>query len=1091
MRVFRTSVAWRYVAVAGLFLSIRLCIAQSTNASISGVVVDPQGASIPDAKIAVTNVATGNQRQTTSSANGSYILPDLPIGDYKVTTSATGFKSLVIPSVTLHVNQAASLNLKLDIGAVSEQVVVTTELPQLNTESASVGQVVQEKSIESQPLNGRAFWQLVALVPGASYTPGTGVAAPGGGAIRSSAVNVQISGAGPVWTGWNIDGADVTEYESGGTNVQPEVDALQEFKVLAANMPAEYGHTPNVVSVTMRSGTNQFHGTAYEFIRNDVIDAHNYFSRSSKNPLKRNQFGGQIGGPILRNKLFFFTDIEQSLQSQGTVFDDIVPTDNQRTGDFAGSTALKNPATGLPFPDNQVGPISPQAAFFLQFLPTTSQATFSANQILNTTKADMKIDAVLTTSDHLMGRYSITDNQETDPNQFPALGTQSLASRAQNVELEETHIFNQHWLNDARVSYYRDYFLFGAILGGTNFLQEAGIAGFEQTQIHPSFPYITLSGYSAFNGSGSGNFPKANRIQTRTYADTVTYSTGKHEIRFGAEVWGQHHSFANGAGQEGVFAFNGQYTGNAFADFLLGYPSQVTRSFPLNLYGEQATELAFFAQDTYHVLPTLTLEYGLRYERNPFFNGINGQQTGFDFSNGKIVVPMRHGQLLDPLAQPETQTLLPLYADRLEGTGTLGLPDSVRPTGTGQWAPRVGFAYHPASVHQMAVRGAFGLFPMFQDTLMVINLVKNPPFQLSQTVIDSTTSPSYTWANPFNGQPVVAPNPDPGTPCPGTTQAFATCVTPALSTAPTSWQHTYMEQYSLATQVQLLKDMSLTLTYLGSHTVHGQLMAVPENVPSPGPGTIQTRRPYPQWGTINMGLTNGTSNYNGLQAALEKRLSSGVYALASYAWSKCMDNGSDETPPPTIALLQQNYGVCSYDLTQNFTLSAIYQLPFGKGRHWLSKSNAWTDAAFGGWELAGIFSARSGLPYTPVIATDPANVGITGEWPNRIGNGSLAHPTVQHWFDTSAFTIPAAYTYGNSGRDILRSDGLVDLDMTLKKNFIFSESKFLELRLESFNVANHPTFAAPNDTIGSASAGEVTSTLNANRIFQAALKFIF
>src|ERR1700733_3038666 len=1083
--------------LAGL-LTVSCCSpasAQSTNATLSGVVLDAQGAVVPHAEVLAIDTQTGQSHGTTSGENGNYAITDLPIGEYKITASANGFKTLVIPVITLHVDQAASLDLKLEVGAVSEHIVVTTSLPLLNTDTSSVGQVVDNQSIESQPLNGRDFWKLVALVPGASYTPGGQGTITGGGSLRASVVNVQIDGTGFIWNGWLLDGADITEYEQGGTNVQPNVDALAEFKVFSANMPAEYGHTPNVVSVTMKSGTNAFHGTAYEFIRNDVIDAHNYFATTSKNILKRNQFGGTIGGPIKRDKIFFFSDIEASRQSQGITFADIVPSLAMRTGNFsASSTKIKDPLTGAQFPNNMIpaNRISPQATFFMNYLPTPSQASFSSSQALDIIKSDLKVDAAVTSTDHLMGRYSIADNQEVDPNQFPALKTQSLHSRAQNLAFSETHTFGAKWLNEARAGYYRDYFLFSAILGGTDFLSQAGITGYQATQVTPSFPYITRSGYSAFNGSGSGNFPKSNRIRTWQYADTVSYTSGKNEVRFGAQMWVQRHSFYNGQGQEGEFTFTTQYTGDAFGDFLLGNPAQVYRSFPLTLYGNRGIEWAGFAQDNYHATPNLTFNVGLRWEYNPFFDGIDGQTSAFDFSNGKVIVPMRNGQILDTNAQPETPQLIPLFSDRVTGTDTLGLPDSVRKaSAVGQFIPRVGFAWRPGASDRMVVRAAYGLFPIFLDTNMTLQWAHVPPFLIQQTIINPAGTPAFSWGNPFNGQALVAANPHPGTVCAGATPVLASCVMPAVSTAPQTFNHTYMEQYNFAMQFQLLKDMSLDVAYVGNHTVHGQLISIPENVPNPGPGGVQLRRPFPQWGQIGLSTSQGIAHYNALQVTGEKRLSNGVYALLSYTFSKCTDNGSSETGPPTISLLAQNYGVCSYDITNNFTLSSIYQLPFGKGRKFLTNASWPVEAALGGWELAGIFMDRTGLPFTPTIGSDVANTGISGEWPNRVGSGKLANPTALKWFDTTAFTIPAQYTYGNSRRDILRSDGLIDLDTTVKKNFNFTEARVLEVRFESFNLANHPTFAAPNATIGTSSAGRVTSTLNSNRIFQAAVKFFF
>ncbi|HEY1212995.1 MAG TPA: hypothetical protein VGE93_05115, partial [Bryobacteraceae bacterium] len=269
------------------------------------------------------------------------------------------------------------------------------------------------------------------------------------------------------------------------------------------------------------------------------------------------------------------------------------------------------------------------------------------------------------------------------------------------------------------------------------------------------------------------------------------------------------------------------------------------------------------------------------------------------------------------------------------------------------------------------------------------------------------------------------------------------------------------------------------------------LISVPDNVPNPGPGNIQNRRPYPQWGQFYMGETNGNANYNAAQVTLEKRFSSGYQALVSYTWSKCIDEGSNQSAPITVSLLAANRAVCDFNSPQNLTVSSVYELPFGRQRRFLSDANGFVDAVIGGWELAGILTARSGLPFTPTISSDIANTGVSSQRPNLVGDPNVSNPTVQAWFNPGAFAAPAQYTYGNSGRNILTSDGLLQLDMTLKKNFPIMESHQLEFRAEAFNIANHPTFSTPNATIGSSSAGIVTSTLNANRILQLALKFYF
>jgi hypothetical protein len=1083
-------------AILGILIALSspVVLAQTTTATLSGVVRDAQGAVVPNASITAVQSATGQSRETRSSDTGNYTISNLPIGDYKITVTAEGFKMSVIPSLTLQVNQVAQIDVTLQLGAVSDQIDVTATAPLLAVETSSVGQVVENRSIASLALNGRQFWQLVALVPGASYTPGGDRTRTGGSSIRSSAVNVQINGTGFIYNGWLLDGVDITEYEQGGTNIQPNVDALEEFKVESANMPAEYGHTPNVVSATMKSGTNAVHGTAFEFLRNDAADARNFFA-VNKNALRRNQFGGTVGGPIVRDKVFFFADIESMRLRQEQVFSDTLPSDAMRTGNFAGLKTITDPLSGAAFPNNVIpaSRISQQAQFFLPFMPTQVQGRFNAPQSLDVYKGDIKSDAQLTQKDHLMGRYSIADNLESDPNQYPSLGIQPLHSRAQNVVLTWTRIFSSQWLNEFRAGYYRDYFLFGAVLPGTNYLAKAGITGFEKTQLDPSFPLISLSGYSGFNGSGSNSLPKSNRIRTFQYNEGVSYSSGRHNMKFGVQLYHQTHGFFNGQSQEGQFAFTTNYTGDAFGDYLLGYPNSVFRAYPLSLYGNYTSQWAAFWQDTYRVSNRLTLNLGVRWSYNPFFNGIGGQTSAVDFKSGKIIVPMHDGKLINPTAQPEIPLLLPLFSDRLISTESLGLPDSIRKTGHGQFAPRVGFAWRPTD--RTVVRGAYGIFDVYLDTNITLQWAKVPPFEITQTVNNSLNSTAHTvafnWADPFLGQPLASANPNPGQPCPTSNMVLNSCIAPNVYAGLGDMHQTYMQQWNLALQRMVTSDLSVEVAYVGNKTSHAQLISVPYNVPSPGSGTIQARRPYPQWGQFYLGISSGIGSYNALQAKVEKRFSHGFQMLGSYTYSRCLDVGSNQGAPLDYDLMFANHGPCDYDLPQNLTISSVYALPFGKDRRFLKSANRLVDGVLGGWEVAGIFMARSGLPFTPSISSDRANTGLSGQRPDRIGNGNLSDKTVSKWFDPSAFAIPAQYTYGNSGRNILRGDGLVEFDMTLKKMFNIHERAKLELRGEAFNLFNHPTFSNPNSTIGTAAAGTVTSTLNANRVMQGALKIYF
>ena len=1088
----------RIIILTAIFAACAItAIGQSTSATLSGIVSDPQGASIPNATVVVTQISTHQTRTIVADAGGSYSIPNLDIGQYSVSASAPGFKKLLIPSITLQVNQMAELNLTLPIGAVTDQITVTTTLPLVNAESSAVGQVIENRSIESLALNGRQFWQLTSLVPGASYTPGGQQISRGGSGIRSSSVNVSINGANSTFTGWRLDGSDITDVEAGGTNLQPNVDALEEFKVETSNMSAEYGHEPSVIVATTKSGTNAFHGVAFEFLRNDYFNAHNYFATTTKDGLKRNQFGGGVGGPIKRDKAFFFADYEETIQSSANIFNDTVPSNAMRTGDFsANSKKLIDPTTGLQFPSNTIpqNRISSQAQYFLGFMPTQSQAIFTAGQLVHTYKGDIRVDSALTGLDHIMGRFSLLDNEESDPNQFPALKDQALRARAQNLALNESHIFSSHWLNDLRVGYYRDFLFFDAINGGTNYLNNAKITGYEQSQIKPSFPYITLSGYSAFNGSGLNNLPKTIYIRTWQYADTMSYNAGKHDLEIGVQLNHQKDLYIIGQSQEGTFGFTTMFTGDAFGDFLLGLPASALRSYPLQAYGERANLWALFVQDNYRIFPKLMLNLGVRWEYNPFFSAMNGQVAAYDFTGrslnsttGKLIEPMQGGKLLVPAAEPVVPIAYPLYADRIVGTDSRSLPQSIRRTGMGQWAPRIGLAFRPLNNDRVVIHSAYGLFPMFMDANMMINWTKAPPFLITQTANNGLTgtTPNFNWANPFLGQSIVAANN--GSVCPGTTLVLNTCVTPSLYTAPPELQHTYMQQWNLGVQLLLAKNLSLETTYVGNHTTALQLNGLLANLPPPGAGSIQTRRPQAQWGQINVTNTNGSSYYHALQAKLEKRFSNGVQALVSYNYSKCMDNAYLGVDPAYT----NPKGVCDFDLRHVIVASGLYQLPFGKGRTFLNSPKNPLGMIFGSWDIAAIATLRSGLPYTPFTSSDLANTGASSEVPNRIGSGKLANRSPKAWFNVADFTLPAKYTYGNSGRNILSADGIINIDSTLKRNFTFSESKYIEFRLEAFNTANHPTFSAPNKSIGTSSAGTITSTLNSNRILEAALKLYF
>ena len=1083
--------------------------AQISQASLQGTIKDNTGAVVPGAAVALKNKGTGESRSVVTGAAGEYVIPNLNPAEYSVTASMTGFKTAVISSLTLHTGEQSTVDITLELGATSDEVTVEAMVPLLDTTSGEVSHLVPPSQVAELPLNGRNFWELTQLTPGATFIPRGQTAQFNGSEIRARSVNVTVNGQSYIFTGWSLDGANVTNFELGGTLVQPNVDAIQEFSVAAGNMSPEFGHTPNLINASLKSGTNQFHGSAFEFVRNDKFDARNFFLPNTV-PLKRNQFGGTFGGPAWRDHLFFFTDYQATRLRQGTSFNDVVPSLAERQGSFAEllPKTITDPLSGKPFPGNIIpaNRIASQGAYFSTYLPApnlvqgaVSRASFATGTPLDNNEGDVRIDAPINPGNVLMGRYSMSDNTEFNPNPFPALKGTELHSRAQDATVRWTHIFGPRLLNVAQAAYYDSPFLFGVVLPGFDLQSQAGVLGFEDPVITPvkSFPNINLSGYQSFQGSPSDQRPKNIIIHTWQFSDSVTWNRGTHELKFGMEWMHRRDAFSIGQNSNGNFSFVGTYTGDAYADLLLGYPDNATRSPFQTLQGDFDDFKAWYVNDNFRVRSNLTLNLGLRYEVNPFFKGILDTRSGFDMQTGKVIVPSGVPQN----AQPITPQLLNLFADRILYTNDIGLPPSVSPSDKLDFAPRIGLAWNATAKN--VVRGGYGIFYTFPDTNLVNNTVVTIPFVDNITLFNDRPPavPTRTFADFFQGQPIASPNPNPGQPCPFGWAAIS-CDTPGITSSLVHLKTQYTEQWNLSLEHQLTSRLAVTAAYVGSHTIHLQ-QGIRRNDPPPGPGAIQPRRPYPQWGPIGLQEWGGNGNYNAFQAELEVRDWNGLTLMGSYVFSKCIDDGTDEGGPVATQLIGTNRAVCDFDQKNTASISFNYALPFGAGRHFLGGKSI-ARRALGGWELGVVSTVKSGLPFTPTINGDRANTGVGGQRPVLAGQ-PLVGSNVSCWFYTSAnsvcrslytdvtdaFAVPAQFTYGNSGRNILRGDNLLQMDFSLLKDFVFSESKRLQFRAEFFNLANHPVFANPGTLINSSSGGQVSSTLNSNRIGELALKFYF
>ena len=1111
MRLAIVGLIWALVCTPFLY-------AQTSTARLLGTITDQSGATIPGAVVSARNTATGFERRANADSTGEYSIPLLPIGDYTITAEAPGFKTSTTSGLTLQVNQEARLDLKLSVGAASESVVVTATAPLLVTESSSVGQVLDASTIANVPLNGRQFWQLAQLTPGVVFTPGGQDITSGGQGIRASRIQLRVSGNSRLSGGWLLDGFDITEYEQGGTSITPSTDALEEFKVMGGGMSAEY-QLPSVINAALKSGSNSFSGSAYEYLRNDKLQARNFFAQTVPE-LRRNEFGSTLGGPIVRNKVFFFVDYEGGRTRQGSTLNSTVPSAAQLNGNFAGSRPIYDPLTTRvnpanpsqfirdPFPGNIIpaNRLSPQALYFKSFFPTpntgTNQFIYSPALSLDADKFDIKISPRLTEHDSIVSRYSYVDNTEKDVQGYPALGYYPLHSRAQNAGLSYLHIFTPNITAEAAFNYYRMYFYFqnASAFIGKDVISQAGITGYEGlSSQQPAAPAINLTGYTALLGA-TDNRPKANRIRTWQYRSALTWSHGSHNIKFGAQLSHQAHSFLNGNTSQGQLNFNGQYTqsptstgntGDAFADFLLGDPNSMQRSTPQQLFGVTGNFWNFYGQDDYRVTKDLTINVGLRWEFNSWYTGIRGQTNAFDFATGKVIIPTKGGTP-DLTTQANEAVNWAVFRPLLETTEQLGLPYSIRPTDYLCPAPRIGFAWRIMGSDKWVLRSAYGIFYLYADTNQLQPLYRTPPFNIIQLVNNdqptaAQPTPPRTLQNFFLGQPLAS-----------------AAVTPAITTTRAFFRNAYTQTWNMNLQHDFGNNIALEVAYVGNKGTRLEYSSN-GNIPLPGPGNIQARRPYPQWGVFLFQEWGGSSTYHSLQTKIEKRFSNGFSALASYTFSKCLDGpGSEEGSAPAWYLDPSNKGVCNYDVPQNFVTSYVWQLPFGHGRKYFSSAPKAVDFLIGGWQWQGINTLQSGVPFTPTISTDTANTGAGGQRPNVIAAPDvIGSPTC--WFYVSAnaacrglapsqadtFSLPGQFTYGNGGRNIIRGDKLIQLDMSLFKNFKVTETKSFDFRAQVYNLTNTPSFSNPTTTVNLATGGQVTSTRNLPRVFELGMKFNF
>ena len=1063
MRPAQEGIVMLAVAIGMFAIQPSALYSQATaTGSITGRVMDRSGAVVPDARVTLSNEATGITSETTSGSEGYYTFPLLGPGAYTVRTFAQGFGPAVRSGIRLSIDQTARVDFTLEVGEVVQEISVSAEGPLLQTESGSVGQVINSITTEELPLNGRNFTTLALLSPG--VTPGTS-------SLFGGTTNLQINGMRQSKTLFTIGGASITDKHFSGTKLLPPPDAIQEFKLQTSNMSAEFGAGGGVVNVELKSGTNELHGSLYEFLRNEKLDARNFFA-SERGVLKQNQFGFTLGGPIARNRTFLFGDYQGTRIRRGQTTNSPVPNAALRAGDFSGESELADPLTGDPFPNNQIptSRFSEPSKYFLDFFPLPNNRqtyTQNASRVNDIDQFDVRMDHVLGTKDQLNGSYSFQESSAATPGPYPEVGGFFQDFRTQLVTLRETHTFTPSLLNQFSGSFHRNLGFTSPQGLGTNHTLLSGIGGLElNSSAYPGFPTLIVTGFTAMNGRA---FMPLRHFQDMKWAgDTLTWIKGAHQVKIGGQArWYRQLSFNPGRSR-GDFRFNGSYAGEPFADYLLGIPFRAQRDFPREQFGGFNQNQFVFAQDDWKVAPNLTLNLGLRYELNHARTALHRQAATYDVENRRLIVASKDGRI-NTTSQLATPFALPLYEDLIVTSEEAGLPESLRFTPKKTFAPRFGLAWQP--VESVVVRAGYGIFYGEEEgNREGSTLIGNPPFLLIESAVFNNRNSVRTMENFFEPIAVGSLNINP--------LAFR-------SLDPYNEQP-YIQQWNLTLEKRIARALSLQAGYVGSSGTHIEFANL-ANVPEPGPGAIQPRRPDPRWSEGSLIVNNSNSSYHALQVKAETRAWHGLTMLNSFAWSKSIDLVSDD--PQVAALVQdpanpgRERGVSDFNVPLRATFSVVYDIPLFRN------SQGAVKHAFSGWTLSSIVTLQSGAPFTPVIGADPANTG-TSLRPDRIADGTRENPTLSEWFDRSAFVMPARFTYGNSGRNILRGPSRKNWNFGLFKTFAFHERLRLQFRAEAFNLTNTPPFGVPIANIQAGTAGRIL-TAGEPRELQFAVKLLF
>jgi len=1049
--------------------------AQTGAGSLTGLVTDQSGATVPGATVTATNQATNVTYTAVSNEAGNYTVTALPLGTYVVKAELSSFKTGLTKPFQVEAMQIVRVDFKLELGSVEETVEVSGESQVLQTESSTVGEVISGTTLSSLPLNGRNTGQLSLLLPGV-ITPNPG----GFTAIRNfSSGRPYVNGNREQTNNYTIDGVDMNESIDNLVAYQPSPDALAEISVETNNYSADTGNVAGaVISNVIKSGTNFWRGNAFEFYRNSNMDANqwaNNRSNAAKPERRQDIFGGTLGGPIIRNKLFAFGNY-QGTRFNAPGFEPIsVAPEAWRRGDLSSvTTAIRDPQTGQPFPGNQIplSRISPIARAILDKtswypLPNRTVTGVTGNFVGETLttvhahQADVRVDWSPSMKDKVFGRFSFAEYEsKNDQRAFPLLLGNLTDAPFRNLAFNWNRIFSSALVNELLVGY-------NQITIVSDTLDWAGIgdanASFGIGGGQPIAGLSSLGWGGGLTSVGSGASDTDTLDKTFQVNEKLTWLKAAHTMKFGGQLlhYTQRRFYAGNNGLLGLFTYGGAFTGFPFSDFLLDQVSTKGRGSASDPWTQLHNRVALFFQDDYKVTPALTLNLGMRWAYTQPLVEKDNRQANFDLSTGQEIA-----------ASDGNRSLYKSYKKGFE--------------------PRLGFAWRPDE--RWVLRGAYGISQYMEGTGANLRLPLNPPFFFESFVqYDSTTGPGSLPTGFADVRPLDQPS--------GQVRAWDPNLRPQFT-----------QQWNVFAEYLLTSSMSANVGYVG-HKADHLVPPVEGNQPLPGVGDpstwapLQNRRPLyataPLITNISTTAARGRSDYNALQVSVRQRSMNGLEYLASYTLSRVRTNNLGYYGSAGVAAEgaywmnaydpEANFGPAFFDARHNLVFSANYELPFGRGRKWGTDISPVLDAVLGGWRLSGIFQARSGFPITVTDGSAPSLQGVRGnERPNCVGDPVPADQSISHWLDINAFSRAPRGTFGNCGIGVARAPGYRNLDAVLAKRFTAAGERYFEFRAEAFNLTNTPSFGPPARDINSPNTfGVITSTVSTARTVELVLKFFF